>query len=148
RAGLTAGAGLALAIHLPGCATRAPVVTGPPFEPNAGLKIGTDGVVTVSVDKSEMGQGVLSALPQLIMAELDGDWTTVKVEQAPAGAQYINPAFGLQGTGGSTSVSSTMQPLREAGAKARAMLIAAAAQEWGVDPSACSTENGYVLETG
>lgn len=148
RAGLTAGAGLAVAIYLPGCAPRAPVVTGPPFEPNAWLKIGTDGVVTVVVDKSEMGQGVLTALPQMIMEELDGDWTTVKVEQAPAGPQYLNPAFGLQGTGGSTSVSTSMQPLREAGARARAMLIAAAAQEWGIDPSACSTENGYVLETG
>ncbi len=148
RAGITAGAGLAIAIHLPGCSPRAPVVTGPPFVPNAWLKIGTDGIVTVVVDKSEMGQGVMTALPQMVMEELDGDWTTVKIEPAPAGPQYINPAFGLQGTGGSTSVMVSMQPMREAGAKARAMLIAAAAQQWGIDPSACSTENGYVRETG
>lgn len=148
RAGLAAGAGLTLAIHLPGCSPRAPAVAGPPFVPNAWLKIGTDGVVTVVVDKSEMGQGVLTSLPQMIMEELDGDWTTVRIEQAPAGPQYINPAFGLQGTGGSSSVSSSMMPLREAGAKARAMLIAAAAQQWGIDPSACSTEGGYVRETG
>jgi isoquinoline 1-oxidoreductase beta subunit len=148
RTGAAIGAGLTLAIHLPGCAPRAPVVTGPPFEPNAWLKIGTDGVVTVVVDKSEMGQGVLTALPQMIMEELDGDWSTMKIESAPAGPQFINPAFGLQGTGGSTSVRISMQPLREAGAKARALLVAAAAQQWGIDPSACSTENGYVKETG
>lgn len=148
RTGAAIGAGLTLAIHLPGCAPRAAVVTGPPFEPNAWLKIGTDGVVTVVVDKSEMGQGVLTALPQMIMEELDGDWSTMKIESAPAGPQFINPAFGLQGTGGSTSVRISMQPLREAGARARAMLVAAAAQQWGIDPSACSTENGYVRETG
>ncbi len=148
RAGIAAGAGLTLAIYLPGCSPRAPVVTGPPFVPNAWLKIGTDGVVTVVVDKSEMGQGVLTSLPQMIMEELDGDWTTVKVEEAPVGPQYVNAAFGMQGTGGSTSVRISMQPLREAGARARAMLVAAAAQQWGIDPSACSTENGYVKETG
>ena len=116
--------------------------------PNAWLRIGTDGVVTVVVDKSEMGQGVLTSLPQMIMEELDGDWTTVRIEEAPAGPQYVNPAFGLQGTGGSTSVRISMMPLREAGAKARAMLVAAAAQKWGIAPDACSTANGYVLETG
>ena len=148
RAGIAAGAGLTIAVYLPGCTRRAAVVSGPPFEPNAWLRIGTDGVVTVVVDKSEMGQGVLTSLPQMIMEELDGDWATVKVEEAPAGPQYVNPAFGLQGTGGSTSVSSSMVPLREAGAKARAMLVAAAAQKWGIEPAACSTGNGYVLETG
>jgi len=148
RAGIAAGAGLTLAIHLPGCSPRRRVVTGPPFEPNAWLRIGTDGIVTVVVDKSEMGQGVLTSLPQIIMEELDGDWGTVRIEQAPAGAAYVNPAFGLQGTGGSSSVSSSMKPLREAGAKARAMLVAAAAQRWGIEPAACSTANGYVMETG
>jgi isoquinoline 1-oxidoreductase beta subunit len=148
RAGIAAGAGLTLAIYLPGCSPKVAAVTGPPFVPNAWLKIGTDGIVTVVVDKSEMGQGVMTALPQMVMEELDGDWTTMKIESAPAGAAYINPAFGLQGTGGSTSVMISMQPLREAGARARAMLIAAAAQQWGIDPSACTTENGYVRETG
>lgn len=148
RAGIAAGAGLTLAIYLPGCSPKVAAVTGPPFEPNAWLKIGTDGVVTVVVDKSEMGQGVMTALPQMVMEELDGDWTTMKLESAPAGPAYLNPAFGLQGTGGSTSVMVSMQPMREAGAKARAMLVAAAAQQWGIDPSACSTENGYVRETG
>ncbi|MEZ4413205.1 MAG: xanthine dehydrogenase family protein molybdopterin-binding subunit [Gemmatimonadales bacterium] len=148
RAGIAVGAGLTLAIYLPGCSPKVAAVTGPPFEPNAWLKVGTDGIVTVVVDKSEMGQGVMTALPQMVMEELDGDWTTMKIESAPAGPAFLNPAIGLQGTGGSTSVMTSMQPLREAGAKARAMLIAAAAQQWGIDPSACSTENGYVRETG
>ncbi|MBP2648201.1 MAG: aerobic-type carbon monoxide dehydrogenase, large subunit CoxL/CutL-like protein [Gemmatimonadetes bacterium] len=148
RASIAAGAGLTLAVYLPGCSPRAAVVSGPPFVPNAWLRIGTDGVVTVVVDKSEMGQGVLTSLPQMIMEELDGDWATVRIEEAPAGPQYVNPAFGLQGTGGSTSVRVSMMPLREAGAKARAMLVAAAAQKWGIAPDACSTANGYVLETG
>ena len=86
RAGIAAGAGLTLAIHLPGCSPKVAAVTGPPFVPNAWLKIGTDGVVTVVVDKSEMGQGVMTALPQMVMEELDGDWTTMKIESAPAGA--------------------------------------------------------------
>ena len=148
RASIAAGAGLTLAVYLPSCSPRAAVVSGPPFVPNAWLRIGTDGVVTVVVDKSEMGQGVLTSLPQMIMEELDGDWATVRIEEAPAGPQYVNPAFGLQGTGGSTSVRVSMMPLREAGAKARAMLVAAAAQKWGIAPDACSTANGYVLETG
>jgi len=148
RAGVAAGAGLTLAVYLPGCSPRAPVVTGPPFEPNAWLKIGTDNVVTVVVGRSEMGQGVTTSLPQMIMEELDGDWSTIRIEEAPASPQFVNPLVGLQATGGSTSVMGTFQPLREAGAKARAMLIAAAAQQWGIDPSACSTENGYVRETG
>ena len=148
RASIAAGAGLTLAVYLPGCSPRAAAVSGPPFVPNAWLRIGTDGVVTVVVDKSEMGQGVLTSLPQMIMEELDGDWATVRIEEAPAGPQYVNPAFGLQGTGGSTSVRVSMMPLREAGAKARAMLVAAAAQKWGIAPDACSTANGYVLETG
>ena len=148
RASIAAGAGLTLAVYLPGCSPRVAAVSGPPFVPNAWLRIGTDGVVTVVVDKSEMGQGVLTSLPQMIMEELDGDWATVRIEEAPAGPQYVNPAFGLQGTGGSTSVRVSMMPLREAGAKARAMLVAAAAQKWGIAPDACSTANGYVLETG
>jgi len=148
RTGLVAGAGLTLAIHLPGCARPGDgAVATTPFKPNAWLRISTDGATTVIVDKSEMGQGVLTSLPQMIMEELDGDWSTVRIEQAPVGPEYVNLAYGIQATGGSSSVRSSMQALREAGAKARAMLVSAAAQEWGVEPSACHTENGYVIET-
>jgi isoquinoline 1-oxidoreductase beta subunit len=148
RAGVTGVAGLTLAIHLPACAApgdRAPAPT--PFRPNAWLRVGTDNSVVVVVDKSEMGQGVLTSLPQMIMEELDADWSKVRIEQAPVGPEYINLAYGIQATGGSSSVRSSMQALREAGAKARAMLVSTGAQGWGIEPSACHTENGYVVET-
>lgn len=115
-----------------------------PLVPNAFLKVGTDGSVIVLVGYSDMGQGVLTAVPQLVAEELDVEWERVRVEQAPAGEAYFNPAFGLQGTGGSTTVRSAWQPMREAGARARAMLIAAAAAEWGVPATECSTEAGFV----
>ena len=92
-----------------------------------------------------MGQGVDTSLPMLVAEELDADWKRVRVEHAPAGEAYINPLFGIQGTGGSTSVRAAFKPLREAGAKARAMLVAAAASTWGVDAKGLRTENGTVI---
>ena len=148
-AGVAAGAGLTVAIYLPGCSRRGMQAAAPtPFKPNAWLRVGTDGSVIVVVDKSEMGQGVLTSMPQILVEELDADWSKVRIEQALAGPEYVNPAFGIQGTGGSTSVRAMMQPLREAGAKARHMLVEAAAQEWGIDAASLSTEDGYVIETG
>lgn len=148
RAGITGAAGLTLAIHLPACARPGDsALAAAPFKPNAWLRISTDGATSVIVDKSEMGQGVLTSLPQMIMEELDGDWSRIRVEQAPVGPEYLNLAYGIQATGGSSSVRSSMQALREAGAKARAMLVSAAAQEWGIEPSACHSDSGYVVET-
>lgn len=152
RTGAAVGSGLIIAIHLPGCAPRSrreeggPVET--PFAPNAFLKVGTDGSVIVVVGYSEMGQGVLTAVPQLVAEELDVEWERVRVEQAPAGDAYFNPMFGMQGTGGSTTVRASWQPMREAGARARAMLMAAAATEWSVPSTECSTEPGFVVHTG
>ena len=148
RVGVATGAGLTIAVHLSGCAPRGKESTAAeaPFHPNAWVRVGTDGIVTLVVDRSEMGQGVTTALPQILAEELDADWKMVRIIQAPAGKEYANPAFGMQGTGGSTSVRAALQPLREAGARARAMLVAAAAQEWGVEPSACQTANGEVIE--
>lgn len=149
KAGAAAGAGLTLAVYLPGCTREAALaeaaVATPTFLPNAWLRIGPDGWVTVVVDRSEMGQGVSTALPMLVAEELDADWKRVRVEQAPAGKEYVNPMFGLQGTGGSTSIRAAFKPLREAGARARAMLVAAAAAEWGVDGSGLRTEKGQVI---
>lgn len=148
RTGAAIGAGLTIAIQL-GCAPKGegtgPVTT--PFEPNAFLKLGTDGSVIVVVGFSEMGQGVLTAIPQLVAEELDVEWKRVSVEQSPAGEPWYNPAFGIQGTGGSSSVRGSWQPMREAGAKARAMLVAAAAAQWGVPAEECSTEPGEVVHT-
>jgi isoquinoline 1-oxidoreductase beta subunit len=142
-----AGAGLALGVHLPGCRPDQPATEEPAFAPNAWVRIGTDGRITVVVDRSEMGQGVATALPMLVAEELEADWSKVEIEFAPSDPAYTNPLFGLQGTGGSTSVRAAWEPLRKAGAAAREMLIAAAAAEWSVDRSACRAENGLVRHT-
>jgi isoquinoline 1-oxidoreductase subunit beta len=148
KAGAAAGAGLVVAVYLPGCGRGTPAAQDAAtatFVPNAWLRIGPDGWVTVLVDRSEMGQGVDTSLPMLVAEELDADWKRVRVEHAPAGEAYINPLFGIQGTGGSTSVRAAFRPLREAGAKARAMLVAAAASTWGVDAKGLRTESGTVI---
>ena len=145
RAGVAVGAGLTIAVYLPSCApgSKTPVTT--PFKPNAWVRISTDGSVTLVVDRSEMGQGVYTALPMLLAEELDVPWESVQVEQAGAGKEYYNSIFPSQVTGGSTSVASAWLPLREAGARARAMLVAAAASAWAADARECRTENGVVF---
>ena len=105
------------------------------FMPNAFVRIGRDERVTVIVNHSEMGQGVYTSLPMLLADELDADWTKVGFEPAPVDPKYNHPAFGIQMTGGSSSVYSGLQQFRQAGAAARAMLIAAAAQQWNTDAS-------------
>jgi isoquinoline 1-oxidoreductase subunit beta len=126
-----AGAGLVIGFHLP-VGGRRGVASPAPFAPNAWLRINPDESVLVVVDRSEMGQGVTTALPMLLAEELEADWSKIKIEFAPADKAYINPMFGMQGTGGSTSVRAAYTPLRKAGAAAREMLVTAAA-ETGVD---------------
>src|SRR5207237_1396127 len=142
-----AGAGLVIGFHLP---SGGRVATPPaaPFAPNAWLRISPDNSVLIVVDRSEMGQGVATALPMLVAEGLDADWTKVKIESAPADKSYVNPLFGFQGTGGSTSVRAAYTPLRKAGAAAREMLVAAACQTWGGDRVDCRTERGAVIHTG
>jgi isoquinoline 1-oxidoreductase beta subunit len=115
------------------------------FTPNAWLRINPDESVLVIVDRSEMGQGVTTSLPMLLAEELDADWSKIKIEFAPADKVYINPMFGMQGTGGSTSIRAAYTPLRKAGAAAREMLLTAAAETWGVDKSECRAEKGAVI---
>jgi isoquinoline 1-oxidoreductase beta subunit len=113
------GAGLVIGVYLPPARGRAaPVAAAAPFEPNAWLRIGTDESVLVLVDRSEMGQGVATSLPMLLAEELEADWSKIKIEFAPANKAYTNPMFGMQGTGGSTSVRAAFVPLRKAGAAA------------------------------
>ena len=131
-----AGAGLVVAFYLPGCKNE----SGGPFAPNAYLKISSDNKITVMVPRSEMGQGIRTALPMILAEELEADWKTIQIEQVGASTLY-----GSQATGGSASVSSTWDPMRKAGAAARQMLIAAAAQEWGVDPATCRAAQGAVM---
>src|SRR2546430_9895134 len=142
-----ASAGLVIGFHLPAGGRFAPTPVAP-FAPNAWLRISPDNSVLIVVDRSEMGQGVSTALPMLVAEELDADWTKVKIEFAPADKAYTNPMFGMQGTGGSTSVRAAYTPLRKAGAAAREMLVAAACQTWGVDRIDCRTERGAVIHTG
>jgi isoquinoline 1-oxidoreductase beta subunit len=125
-------------------AGTAPAKPGP-FVPNAFLHIGRDGVVTVLLAHSEMGQGIWTALPMLIAEELDADWSKIRVEHAPAAAAYAHTEFGAQMTGGSTSTWTEFERYRRAGATARALLVAAAAARFGVSAGDCRTENGVVI---
>ncbi|HUP45443.1 MAG TPA: xanthine dehydrogenase family protein molybdopterin-binding subunit [Thermoanaerobaculia bacterium] len=109
--------------------------------PNAFLGIGADGTVTVWVTRSEMGQGVRTSLPMLVAEELDAEWSRVVIRQAELDAR-----FGQQRTGGSLSVRELWEPLRRAGATARAMLVTAAAMRWEVPAARLSTENGVVSD--
>jgi isoquinoline 1-oxidoreductase beta subunit len=113
--------------------------------PNAFLRIGADDSVTVLLTHSEMGQGIWTALPMLLAEELDADWAKIKVEHAPAAPEYAHTAFGMQMTGGSTSTSSEFDRYRQVGALARALLVQAAAQRFGVAASDCRTEPGVVI---
>ncbi len=142
-----AGAGLAIAFHIPAARRFGPSPNLAPFTPNAWLRINEDESVLVVVDRSEMGQGVTTSLPMLLAEELEADWSKIKIEFAPADKAYINPMFGMQGTGGSTSVRAAYTPLRKAGAAAREMLIGAAATTWGVAPAECHAEKGAVIHT-
>ncbi len=144
---VAASGGLLIGFRFPGVSKLASAQTslGKTFMPNAFVRIGTDERVTVIVNHSEMGQGVYTSLPMLLAEELDADWSKVGYESAPVDPKYNHPAFGMQMTGGSSSVWSGLEQFRQAGAAARAMLITAAAQQWNVDPSTCRTESGAVL---
>jgi isoquinoline 1-oxidoreductase beta subunit len=111
---------------------------------NAFLRVGSDDSVTVLIAHSEMGQGIWTALPMLIAEELDADWSRVRVEHAPAAPVYAHTVFGMQMTGGSSSTWSEFERYRQAGATARALLVQAAAKQWGVSPADCRVENGVV----
>ncbi len=147
RSGAAAAGGLVIAACVPGCSRQAPPKSDAPFAPNAWVRVLADGSVSVVIDRSEMGQGVLTSLAMLAAEELDADWERLRVEQAPANEAYVNPAFPVpvQVTGGSASVRAAWLPMRQAGAKARAMLVAAAAREWGVEPATCRTDKGRVI---
>jgi isoquinoline 1-oxidoreductase beta subunit len=114
-------------------------------QPNAWLKIAGDNTITILVDRSEMGQGVYTALPMLVAEELGVPLAAVKVEAAPPGDLYINALLGGQVTGGSTSVRDAWQKLRMAGAQARTMLVGAAADQWKVDASKLTVADGTVV---
>jgi len=113
--------------------------------PNAFVRIAPDGRVTVIVNKAEMGQGPSTSLCMLLADELDADWSKVGFEFAPVDPVYAHPGFGIQMTGGSTSTFAMSEPMRKAGAAARALLVQAAANAWGVPVSECRTMRSYVF---
>ncbi len=139
--------GLILALHLPGCSRTEQVAGGEArtVAANAWLKIGTDNRITFLCDRSEMGQGVYTALPMLIAEELGVKLSQVNIEFAPPGEAYVNNLLGTQITGGSTSVRDAWEKLRKAAAQAREMLISAAAAEWGGSKAGIRVENGFVV---
>lgn len=145
-----AGGALFIGFHLPSGVGKALAAGKQPqaFAPNAFIRVGADDVVTILCNKSEMGQGVYTALPMIAADEMDADWSRVRVEAAPATPAYFHTTFGIQVTGGSTSVSTSYEQLRKAGATARALLIAAAAETWKVDPTSCRAERGHVIHDG
>ena len=131
-----------IGFHLPARANDpAQAQEKPPINPlNAWVQITPDNHVTLIMAKSEMGQGIMTALPMILAEELCLDWKQVKIEQAPT-----NPKIYDHGTGGSGSVGGSWLPLRQAGAAAREMLIAAAAKKWEVGTDTCKAQNGYVV---
>jgi isoquinoline 1-oxidoreductase beta subunit len=147
KAGAVAGGGLVLGFFLPAGGRFANAQQPPAkvYEPNAFLHIAPDNTVTVQVNRLEFGQGVQTALPMLIAEDLDADWSQMRGALAPAGDQYKDPAFGIQMTGGSGTVAHSFNQYREIGAKARLMLIAAAAEQWKVAPDQVKTSKGMLM---
>ncbi len=143
KSGAAVGGGLVIGVSLPGMFNNA-FAAADSSAINAWVRIGSDNSITILCARSEMGQGVVMALPTLVAEELEVDLNKVKVEFAPPGEVYINSMLGGQLTGGSTSVRDAWEKLRIAGAQARMMLVAAAAQEWGVDTAKCTARNGMV----
>jgi isoquinoline 1-oxidoreductase subunit beta len=147
QASAVLGGGLLLSFGLPPALGRAAAAAEPgTFAPNAFIRIGRDGQVTLIMPQVEMGQGTYTSMAMLIAEELEVDLSDVRVEHAPPDDQlYGNPLIGLQFTGGSTSVRAFFAPLRQAGATARSMLVSAAAKTWQVDASTCRAEKGAVI---
>jgi isoquinoline 1-oxidoreductase beta subunit len=146
---LAASSGLMIGFYFPIAGKlMAQERSGNVFMPNAFVRIGTNEKITIIVNHSEMGQGVYTALPMLLAEELDANWKDVGYEPAPVDPKYNHPVFGMQMTGGSSSVWSAFEQFRKAGAAARAMLVAAAAQQWGVSPDSLKTQAGAVMDPG
>ncbi|MCU0411163.1 MAG: xanthine dehydrogenase family protein molybdopterin-binding subunit [Bacteroidetes bacterium] len=138
-----AGTGLVLAFYLPATADAAVDTSGGTFEPNVWLRIGTDNRVTITLSRSEMGQGIMTSMAMIVADELDADWKNVSVEQAIAHPKK----YGSMSTGGSWSIRGHWDIWRKAGATARMMLLSAAAAQWKVEPSTCKTEPNVVLHS-
>ena len=144
QAGAAVGGGLMLSLSLPLASGEAEVAES--FVPNAFIRIGSDGQIVLTMPYVEMGQGTYTSIPMLIAEELEVDLKQVKLEHAPPNEKlYANPLLGVQATGNSNAMRGAWQPMRQAGAIARAMLVSAAAKRWNVDPASCKAQSGEVL---
>jgi len=152
KASAALGAGLTLAIFDVDADAQATKAANPgaEFAPNAFLRIAPDNWVTVIVKHVELGQGTYTGLPMLVADELDASWSQVRVEGAGADAKRYANLFwgGAQGTGDSTALANSFEQYRQAGAAARAMLVAAAAERWKVSPEAIAVKSGVVSSGG
>ena len=139
QAGAAAGGGLMLSLSLPFANGEAEAADADGFAPNAFIRIDGDGQIVLTMPYVEMGQGDYTAIPMLIAEELEVDLKQVRLEHAPPNPKlYGNPLLaGVQATGGSTAIRAAWEPMREAGAVARTMLVSAAAKRWNVDPASC-----------
>jgi isoquinoline 1-oxidoreductase beta subunit len=127
---------------------QAPDGLKPTQQPSAFVRIDRDGIVTVTINRLDFGQGVQTGLPMILAEELDADWSKVRSVHGNANPAYVDPAFGMHLTGGSNSIKNSYTQYRELGARTRAMLVAAAAAQWKADPSSLRTENGAVIGPG
>jgi isoquinoline 1-oxidoreductase subunit beta len=144
QAGAVAGGGLMLSFSLPFGNREAKAADV--FVPNAFIRIGSDGQIVLTMPYVEMGQGTYTSIPMLIAEELEVDLKQIRLEHAPPNEKlYANPLLGVQATGNSNAIRGAWQPLRQAGAAAKTMLVAAAAKKWNVDPASCRAQSGEVL---
>src|SRR5580692_7714142 len=147
RVSATAAGGLIVALYL-----DLPVLAQAPqaktYPPDAFVHIQRDGKIVIQVNRLEFGQGVQTSLPMILADEMDANWAHVAAELAPAADVYKDPVFGIQMVGGSGSIAHSFQQYRELGAKTRAMLVAAAAQQWKISAAQCRTEASVVYGPG
>src|SRR5256886_12420029 len=134
--------GLVIAFALPWRANAPPGTSAAPFTPNAWVRIGTDGIVTLTLDKSEMRQGSQTGLAMILAEELEADWSAIRLGPMPENPPGWSRTMR---TGGSNAIRSSWEPLHKAGATVREMLVTAAAQAWKVDRATCRAERGAVI---
>jgi isoquinoline 1-oxidoreductase beta subunit len=151
RVTATAAGGLLVSLYLDFPLTARNAGQAPPakvFPPDAFVHIRPDGKIVIQVNRLEFGQGVQTSLPMILADEMDADWQQVVAELAPAADVYKDPIYGIQMVGGSGSIAHSFQQYRELGAKTRAMVVAAAAQQWNATSEQCSTEASVVHGPG
>src|SRR3989441_4739478 len=147
RVSAAAAGGLLVSLYLDLPAAAQEGNQAPPpkvYPPDAFVHVRPDGKIVIQVNRLEFGQGVHTSLPMILADEMDADWSQVIAELAPAADVYKDPVFGIQVVGGSGSIAHSFQQYRELGARTRAMLVAAAAEQWKVAPDQCRTEASVV----